>query len=36
MKDLNDINDRVKDKTLELRRERVRLIQDKVMVVVND
>ncbi|XP_045112890.1 uncharacterized protein LOC123505534 isoform X2 [Portunus trituberculatus] len=30
MKDLNDINDRVKDKTLELRRERVRLIQDKV------
>ncbi|XP_063864825.1 uncharacterized protein LOC135102977 isoform X1 [Scylla paramamosain] len=30
MKDLNDINEKVKDKTLELRRERVRLIQEKV------
>ncbi|XP_042228775.1 uncharacterized protein LOC121870864, partial [Homarus americanus] len=30
MKDLNDINAKVKGKTLELRRERVRLIQEKV------
>ncbi|XP_071515294.1 uncharacterized protein synr isoform X3 [Panulirus ornatus] len=30
MKDLNDINEKVKAKTLELRRERIRLIQDKV------
>ncbi|XP_050722090.1 myosin-11-like isoform X2 [Eriocheir sinensis] len=30
MKDLAEINDKVKDKTLELRRERVRLIQEKV------
>ncbi|XP_069998862.1 uncharacterized protein synr [Penaeus vannamei] len=30
MKDLQDINEKVKEKTLELRRERVRLIQDKV------
>ncbi|KAK4290392.1 hypothetical protein Pmani_028785 [Petrolisthes manimaculis] len=30
MKDLSDINDKVKAKTLELRRERVRLIQEKV------
>ncbi|XP_047492393.1 intracellular protein transport protein USO1-like isoform X2 [Penaeus chinensis] len=30
MKDLQEINEKVKEKTLELRRERVRLIQDKV------
>ncbi|XP_076029182.1 BH3-only protein sayonara [Oratosquilla oratoria] len=30
MKDLNGINEKVKEKTLELRRERIRLIQNKV------
>ncbi|KAK7069127.1 hypothetical protein SK128_004112 [Halocaridina rubra] len=30
MKDLHEVNERVKNKTLELRRERVRLIQEKV------